>query len=194
MARGRNIRGFTLVELMIVVAIIAVLATVAGTAYRRYMDSGRTAEAMAMLGEIRAKEEAYRAEFNSYAGWSGGSEAVGNTLPAVDTQGCSTGGTKEPCNKAIPTSPSTSASPWPIWAGLGINPGKNTLYCGYTLNSNLQGNAGTLGALILGSATPTTTPWWYAIAQCDNDGTPGTNATFTTASTTTVVSAANEHQ
>jgi len=37
-------------------------------------------------------------------------------------------------------------------------------------------------------------PWWYAVAICDNDGSTGTNATFTTASSTTVVSAQNEHQ
>lgn len=193
MARGRTDSGFTLVELMIVVAIIAVLATIAGTAYRRYMDSGRTAEAMAMLGEIRAKEEAYRAEFNKYAGWSQNSEVVAKTLPSVDTQTCATGGTKEPCNKAV--APSGWSGQWLVWQGLGINAGKNTLYCGYTLNSEEEGNpaANSLGALILGGTTPPT-PFWYAVAQCDNDGNTGLNATFTTASTTTVVSAQNEHQ
>ncbi|HEY2746705.1 MAG TPA: prepilin-type N-terminal cleavage/methylation domain-containing protein [Polyangia bacterium] len=193
MARSANTRGFTLIELMIVVAIIAVLATIAGTAYRRYMDSGRTAEAMSMLGEIRSKEEAYRAEFNAYAGWSLNSEAVGNTLPAVDTQVCATGGSKEPCNKAI--APSGWVGQWVVWQGLGIVTPRAQLYCGYTLNSDKQGNpaAGSLGAGILGSSTPTA-PFWYAVAQCDNDGTIGTNATFTTASITTVVSVQNEHK
>jgi prepilin-type N-terminal cleavage/methylation domain-containing protein len=194
MARRSTDRGFTLIELMIVVTIIAVLATIAGTAYRRYMDSGRTAEAMAMLGEIRAKEEAYRAEFNIYGGWSANSELVTNTLPIVDSQACSTGGTKEPCNKTVYPAAGTTGA-WAIWAGLGINPPKSTLYCGYTLNSSTQGNpaANSLGALILGGTTPAA-PFWYAIAQCDNDGTAGTNATFTTASNTTVVSAQNEHK
>ena len=189
MARLRN-HAFTLIELMIVVAIIGVLAVVAGTAYRRYMDSGRTAEAMAMLGEIRAKEEAYRAEFSSYAGWSNGAETASATLPTVDG-GCSVG-TKEPCAKAIPT---TNA----IWTNLGINAGKNMLYCGYIVNADLANKTvtGTMGKDIItansGTATPAT-PWWYAIAMCDNDGTSGTNATFATAFDTTVVSAQNEHK
>lgn len=183
--------GFTLVELMIVVAIIGVLAVVAGTAYRRYMDSGRTAEAMAMLGEIRAKEEAYRAEFSTYAGWSGGGEAAANTLPVVDG-GCSVG-TKEPCAKAIPTPPFTGT--WANWGNLGINAGKNTLYCGYIVNSGAPAATvpGTIGSNLLGTGAQGT-PWWYAIAMCDNDGTAGTNATFATAFNTTVVSAQNEHK
>ena len=188
MARRPNHRGFTLVELMIVVAIIGVLAVVAGTAYRRYMDSGRTAEAMSMLGEIRAKEEAYRAEVSVYAGWSAGAEAASNSLPQVDGGGCTTGSTKEPCPKAVPT---TNA----VWNNLGINPGRATLQCGYVVNSGKIGDSvsGTIGSGLLGSAAQTT-PWWYAIAICDNDGSTGTNATFATASTTMVVSAQNEHQ
>jgi len=193
MARLRN-NAFTLIELMIVVAIIGVLAVVAGTAYRRYMDSGRTAEAMAMLGEIRAKEEAYRAEFSSYTGWSGGGEAAANTLPTVDG-GCSVG-SKEPCAKNIPT---TFTGNWAYWSALGINPGKSQLYCGYIVNADLANKTvtGTMGKDIItansGTATPAT-PWWYAIAMCDNDGTTGTNATFATAFDTAVVSAQNEHK
>ncbi|HEY1586147.1 MAG TPA: prepilin-type N-terminal cleavage/methylation domain-containing protein [Polyangia bacterium] len=203
MARSSTNRGFTLIELMIVVTIIAVLATIAGTAYRRYMDSGRTAEAMAMLGEIRAKEEAYRAEFNVYAGWSTDSELEAKSLPAVDNTTCIGGTTKEPCWKSIPTSPSTGAVPWPTWAGLGINAGKGQLQCGYILNNGLAaGGAGTgyptntYGQGLLGTSAVGTV-WWYAIGVCNNDGSGTTvtaNATFTTASNTTVVSAQNEHK
>jgi prepilin-type N-terminal cleavage/methylation domain-containing protein len=203
MARGRNDRGFTLIELMIVVAIIAVLATIAGTAYRRYMDSGRTSEAMAILGEIRAKEEAYRAEFNTYAGWSSDSELEVKALPAVDNTSCVGGTTKEPCWKSIPNPTATAAAPWPIWAGLGVNAGKNQLQCGYIVNAGSGTGAGgagfpsnTIGKGLLG-ATALGQPWWYAIAVCNNDGTGSdvtANATFATAFNTTVVSAQNEHK
>ncbi|MGZ7036516.1 MAG: type IV pilin protein, partial [Ilumatobacteraceae bacterium] len=190
---------FTLIELMIVVAIIAVLATVAGTAYRRYMDSGRTSEAMAMLGEIRAKEEAYRAEFGVYYGWSGHFEASTNSLPAVDNTTCVGGTTREPCWKPIPNPVSTAAAPWPKWGYLGINAGKGQLQCGYIVNANIAGSPpiGTepIGQALIGStAASVTQPWWYAIAICDNDGVTTLNATFATSSVNATVSAQNEHR
>jgi len=193
MARRQAQSGFTLIELMIVVAIIGVLAVVAGTAYRKYMDSGRTAEAMSMLGEIRAKEEAYRAEFSAYTGWSSGSEATSASLPIVDSQACAASGGVEPCGKAIPT---TYTGAWVYWQALGINPGRGTLQCGYVLNNGTSGQtvSGTIGSAILGSGAQTNL-WWYAIAYCDNDGKTTTGpASFSTASTTMGVVTRNEHQ
>ncbi len=38
------------------------------------------------------------------------------------------------------------------------------------------------------------TPWWYVNASCDNDGNATVNSTFTTASSSTSVYAANEHK
>jgi prepilin-type N-terminal cleavage/methylation domain-containing protein len=59
--------GFTLIELMIVVAIIGVLAAVAIVAYRRYTIRAHNAEATSVLADVRLKEEAYRATFHQYA-------------------------------------------------------------------------------------------------------------------------------
>jgi prepilin-type N-terminal cleavage/methylation domain-containing protein len=182
MARGDY--GFTLVELMIVVTIVGVLAVVAGTAYRRYMDSGRTTEAYTVLGEIRTREEAYRAEASTYLGL-GADETIASAQPAVDSAVCMSGG-KEPCYKAIPTTGN--------WVALGINAGKSQLQCGYTAVAG-PANGGTLGdtgAQMIG-ATPSAM-WWYAIAYCDNDGDPSVNATFATTFNSTVVVAKNEHR
>ncbi|MBQ9242842.1 MAG: prepilin-type N-terminal cleavage/methylation domain-containing protein [Proteobacteria bacterium] len=61
-----NDRGFTLIELMVVVAIIAILASTAVPVYQGYITSAASAEAAATLADISAKEEAYRGAWGNY--------------------------------------------------------------------------------------------------------------------------------
>ena len=58
--------GFTLVELMIVVAIIGILAALGSVGYRRWVGRARLAEAVAMLGEMSSKEQTYRMEIGTF--------------------------------------------------------------------------------------------------------------------------------
>src|SRR6185369_10253 len=62
----KNQRGFTLIELLTVVVIVGVLATIGLVAYRRFITSSKTSEAIYMVGSIRAAEESYRAETLTY--------------------------------------------------------------------------------------------------------------------------------
>jgi prepilin-type N-terminal cleavage/methylation domain-containing protein len=60
--------GFTLIELMIVVAIMGVLATLAAYGVRKYVLEAKRGEAVGMLTQIRAAEESYRDERFVYLG------------------------------------------------------------------------------------------------------------------------------
>ncbi|NQW45471.1 MAG: prepilin-type N-terminal cleavage/methylation domain-containing protein, partial [Deltaproteobacteria bacterium] len=59
-------QGFTLVELLIVVAIIGVLASQGVPAYRRMIMKSRKGEAQIMLGNIATAESAFFSEYGSY--------------------------------------------------------------------------------------------------------------------------------
>lgn len=59
-------RGFTLVELMVVVAIVAILAAIAIPAYGRYVYRARRAEGQALLLHIANAQERYYAVHNRY--------------------------------------------------------------------------------------------------------------------------------
>lgn len=63
-----NRRGFTLVELMIVVAIIGILAAVAIPNFMSFRLKAKTSEAKANLGAIRTVEVSFYAEWNWYVG------------------------------------------------------------------------------------------------------------------------------
>lgn len=63
-----NSRGFTLIEVMIVVALISILAAVALPSYRDYVRRGQTAEAFSSLSDFRSKMEQYYQDNRKYGG------------------------------------------------------------------------------------------------------------------------------
>lgn len=63
---GRSDRGFTLTELMVVVAIVSVLATLAVYGVRKYVFASKAAEPVYMIGQIKTQQEAWREEFHAY--------------------------------------------------------------------------------------------------------------------------------
>src|SRR4051812_9979447 len=61
-----SVRGFTVIELMIVVGIIGILASIAVPAYRTYTERAMSSEAKLSLSNLYVAQTAYRAEYNSY--------------------------------------------------------------------------------------------------------------------------------
>jgi len=66
MMKLRKESGFSLVELMIVVAIIAILAAIAIPSFMRFAMKSKTAEVMGNLKAIKTCQESYRAENDEY--------------------------------------------------------------------------------------------------------------------------------
>ena len=64
--RSSRIAGFTLIELMIVVAIVAILASIAYPSYRDSVLKGRRAEARAGLADLLQQQERYLTQRNTY--------------------------------------------------------------------------------------------------------------------------------
>ena len=60
-------RGFTPIELLIVIVIIGILAAIAIPAYTGYMQRGRRADAKTALQQVRAAQEMWRAEKGGYS-------------------------------------------------------------------------------------------------------------------------------
>ena len=66
----RAAKGFTLIEVMIVVAIVAVLAAVALPAYQEYVLRGKITEATATLSDLRLRAEKFFADNRTYVGFN----------------------------------------------------------------------------------------------------------------------------
>jgi type IV pilus assembly protein PilE len=66
--RIASTRGFTLIELMVVVAIVGILAGIAYPSYVKHVQHGRRAEAQSVMNEVGQYMQRYYAANNNYGG------------------------------------------------------------------------------------------------------------------------------
>lgn len=154
--RGRRdvASGFTLVELMAVVTITAVLATIAIPIFQGYVMKARTTEATEFIGVIKLRQESYRSEFGQYAVVSAAAYAdpIGSFAPGDET-----------LMKASKTFAFPGGVDATEWSQLGANPGGPVRF-GYAVAAGLPGTQPTAA---LGFAAD----HWYVIqAISDLDG------------------------
>jgi type IV pilus assembly protein PilE len=100
-------QGFSLIELMVVVAIVSILAAIAYPSYQEQVRRSRRAEGKALLMEAQAKQERFFTANNSYAstmtalGYGNNNAPTENgwytvAVSAVTPAGCASG-TATPC-------------------------------------------------------------------------------------------------
>ena len=133
MGKGRA-RGFTLMEILAVVLMIGILATIATVSYRRYVRAAHVEEAQDMVIHIRAAEEAFLGENGAYLDVSG-SLGTGFTYPSQNPGAFVTawGGSCSWCKN-----PSSG------WTGLAVAP-NGPVYYGYAVVADTAQGAASRG-------------------------------------------------
>jgi type IV pilus assembly protein PilA len=177
-------RAFTLIEMMIVVVIVGVLASLAVVGYRKIIQSSHVSEATNTVQSIRVAQEAYHAETQQYAdisndltnSWYPQAAPVGSVVTAWGSATC--GGCKAPAT----------------WALLPLHIDGPVMF-GYATR------AGTAVDPIPGpptgmtaTLTQPTTDWFVVAAMCDIDGNGTPNTSVLTTSWSNQVITSNEGQ
>ncbi len=155
---------------MVVVAIIAILASLAVYGVRKYVLASQTSEAIEIINSVRAAQEQYKDERFRYLDVSSVDQASGSFFPFA---------AKADLSKNIKMAWDVgNATELARWRQLGVVP-STLVQFGYACQAG-QGagvpSAGVLGATA--GSLPGTAPNWYVVrAMADRDGN-GTYALF----------------
>ncbi|KXS31909.1 MAG: putative Tfp pilus assembly protein, major pilin PilA [Candidatus Gallionella acididurans] len=76
-------KGFTLIELMVTVAVVSILASIALPAYNSYVLRSKLAEAYANLGNFRVQMEQFYQDNRNYGSTACGVDSSGNVVVAI---------------------------------------------------------------------------------------------------------------
>ncbi len=170
--KSRAARGYTLVELMVVVVIIGILTAIGTPLYTHYRYKAEAVEASEVLARIIHAQEGYRAEFGLYSDTSndptlsGTSEGLSGILSSTwwPTFGAACGSSSGFASfySSLPAS----------WNQLGVRPRANLRYAYQTIAGNpgvipSVGPSGDLGYSLLPVSQQTA--WFYATATGDLD-------------------------
>jgi len=134
--RARKPHGFTLVELLVVMAAVAILAAIAYPAYSDSVAKGRRAQARAALLELLQQQERYRTQYNCYLPF-GTNTTTGAASALAPTPAGACGGV------------TASSVPFKTWAG-DVRPGAT----GYWLSASACGGTISVADCIKVTATP----------------------------------------
>jgi len=155
-------RGFTLVELLIVVALIAILASVAVYLGSKQISSARSSEVPALFAEFHNRQNQYKVEQGQGRFLSTGSNES-DYWPA-----------------SPPTNSSRTFAPIPdTWRALNMKPPKTSLYCSYVAIAGDANDGSNIGGKA--AAFSFTTPpanWYYLLAECNFDGDSAVNSFY----------------
>jgi prepilin-type N-terminal cleavage/methylation domain-containing protein len=177
-------RGFTLVELMVVVVIVGILSTIGVSVFRKQSFGSKSAEAMAMIQSIRAAEERWKAENLRYLNVSPNNSAYYPVKPTG-----AAGAQKRNFYQAGSCAPNPTPTEDCLWKLLGPSvPGP--VQFGYNV---MAGGPGPMAQPELAMPKlPDNPDHWYVIQACaDADG-DGRYARFAATSLNGEVGSENE--
>ncbi len=133
-------RGFTLIELMIVVAIIGILAAVAIPAFMDYMKRSKKTEASLQLNKIGKNSKRAYMENSQYVALT----AAATPTPVNAGSGCCGGAGKSPNHCAADSTAFTSK---PAWQALDFEIDEDTLFYYTYAGTNTDYTAKAIGDL-----------------------------------------------
>ncbi len=145
-------RGFTLLEILIAVALVGVLAGLAVMKFGKQTRKSRATEVNAIFAELRNRQEQYHLENGVYF---------------------STGADESAIHPAAPGARSRAINPIPAaWTPLRVKSPMANVYCGYVVMAGRGGDGSNLGAKAVdfGLAAAPATDWYYLLAHCNLDG------------------------